>query len=777
MIKQMMAGVALAATLGMADEAVLRPIPMQDVKVSGFWGRQFDRMASRWIPHCIRQMEAGGRGEELLNLVATGEVLQGKKPSVAFKGCMWSDAYVYNTMEAACLALEIDPAGDFALAQTQAALRDKMEEWIPIILSAQEESGYIHSFHTLNKRPHFKRLTDHEFYVMGYFIEMGIAHYRMTRGEDRRLYDAAIRCADHLDSVFGPPPKRAWMNGHPGLEYALCRLADAVNASEGAGKGDKYARLAQFFIRHQHLAESHDAYHQAERPAVEMKDATGHAVRATYFYAAMAGVASRLGDKELGVASDRLFDSAINRKEYLTGGVGASWGGEAFGGDFELANSGYCEACAACGMSFWTIEQHKRNAATWPVDVQERLAYNNVLGALSEDGRNFFYQNPLDSQNIRYPWHGCPCCVGNIPRTLLALKDLAYSVSADGKTLYADHFIALEGSVGTVAGASLKIRQQTEYPWSGEVVYTFIPDKEVDFTFAVRIPNRTESALYREEPDVKGQFKIAVNRETVAAEIRDGYARITRTWKAGDRVSLSLPLPVQRIRCDERVVANRGRVAFQRGPVVYSFEQVDQPNPLSQLVLSPDNLFSTFWMPDLCDGLVALKGSDGSVAVPNYARLNRGEGRAMVWMVEDREKAGLHKGAAAKVTVSFSRQGMGLAAINDGESANGNFDFWPHLETTEWIQYTFDRDTEVKRSAVVWFDDTGAGNCRYPASWTLFALQKDGTWKAVPGAEARQSVKKGWDTVDFDPITTRALKLEVKSVPNFSSGVREWKVE
>ncbi|MBO7655546.1 MAG: glycoside hydrolase family 127 protein, partial [Kiritimatiellae bacterium] len=395
MIKQMMAGVALAATLGMADEAVLRPIPMQDVKVSGFWGRQFDRMASRWIPHCIRQMEAGGRGEELLNLVATGEVLQGKKPSVAFKGCMWSDAYVYNTMEAACLALEIDPAGDFALAQTQAALRDKMEEWIPIILSAQEESGYIHSFHTLNKRPHFKRLTDHEFYVMGYFIEMGIAHYRMTRGEDRRLYDAAIRCADHLDSVFGPPPKRAWMNGHPGLEYALCRLADAVNASEGAGKGDKYARLAQFFIRHQHLAESHDAYHQAERPAVEMKDATGHAVRATYFYAAMAGVASRLGDKELGVASDRLFDSAINRKEYLTGGVGASWGGEAFGGDFELANSGYCEACAACGMSFWTIEQHKRNAATWPEDVQERLAYNNVLGALSEDGRNFFYQNPL----------------------------------------------------------------------------------------------------------------------------------------------------------------------------------------------------------------------------------------------------------------------------------------------------------------------------------------------------------------------------------------------
>ena len=291
-----------------------------------------------------------------------------------------------------------------------------------------------------------------------------------------RLYDAAIRCADHLDSVFGPPPKRTWLNGHPGLEYALCRLADSVNATEGAGKGEKYARLARHFIRNQYRAEGDNGkwrkdYHQADLPAWEMKDAAGHAVRAVYFYSAMSALASRLGDEELGTAADRLFDSAINRKEYLTGGVGAAWHGEAFAGDYELGNNGYCESCASCGMSFWTIEQHRRKPGTWPVDVQERLVYNNLLGAISEDGEKFFYQNPLDSDKQRYPWHKCPCCVGNVPRTLFALKDNAYSVSGDGRTLYADHFLTLEGAVGKVAGVEMSIRQQTGYPWDGKTSF------------------------------------------------------------------------------------------------------------------------------------------------------------------------------------------------------------------------------------------------------------------------------------------------------------------
>ena len=761
----------------------LKPVAMQDVKVDGFWRNQYRRLICKWIPHCIRQMEAGGKGEELLNLVATGEVLAGKTPSVKFKGCPWSDAYVYNTMEAISLALEISPGDDSVMAQGQRRLREKMEEWIPIILAAQEPSGYIHSFHDLRKKPHFTKAGDHEFYVMGYFIEMGVAHWRMTKGKDRRLFDAAIKCADHLDSVFGPAPKRTWLNGHPGLEYALCRLADAVNASDGAGKGDKYARLAQHFIRNQHVAAGKNygwqsLYHQAERPATEMKDATGHAVRATYFYTAMSALASRLGDKELGAAADRLFDSAINRKEYLTGGVGASWRGEAFAGDYELANNGYCESCASCGMSFWTIEQHKRHGDSWPVDVQERLMYNNLLGSISEDGCNFYYQNPLDSSKVRYPWHGCPCCVGNIPRTLLALKDLAYSLGADGKTLYADHFLSTEGSVGNVAGTRLSIRQVTDYPWSGKVKFTLAPERPVAFTFALRVPDKTDSALYTAVPDVEGRFTVTVNGEKADAEFSRGYARVARTWKAGDVVELEFPMPVQRIQCDERVQANRGRVAFQRGPVVYSFEQIDNSQPLSRLVLDPGVSFQPFWKADLCDGVFAIKGSNGAVAVPNFARLNRGAGRAMVWMVADPVKAGIHKGVFAKVSVSFSRGSMtpNIPKANDTEVKNGNFDFWPHLATKEWIRYDFDEETEFSKSAVVWFDDRAQkGNCRYPASWTLSALQGDGSWKKL--AESHTPVKDGWDEASFAPVKTRALRLDVQLPPGFSAGVREWKVD
>ncbi len=783
-LRTLAACAALSAFAATAyDCAAVEPVVMQDAKVDGFWRDQYRRMICRWIPHCIRQMEAGGAGEELLNLVATGEVLAGRTPTVKFKGCPWSDAYVYNTMEAISLALEIDPGDDFALAQGQQALRAKMEEWIPIILAAQEPSGYIHSFHDLRRQPHFSRAGDHEFYVMGYFIEMGVAHFRMTKGKDRRLFDAAIRCADHLDSVFGPAPKRTWLNGHPGLEYALCRLADAVNAADGAGKGDRYARLAQHFIRGQHVAGGNNAgwnaaYHQAERPAAEMKDATGHAVRATYFYTAMSALASRLGDSELGAAADRLFDSAINRKEYLTGGVGASWRGEAFGGDYELANTGYCESCASCGMSFWTIEQHRRHGESWPVDVQERLMYNNLLGSISEDGRTFYYQNPLDGSKVRYPWHVCPCCVGNIPRTLFALKDLAYSLSSDGRTLFADHFLSIQGRVDGVAGARLWIRQRTDYPWTGRVTFALAPEKPAAFTFAMRVPDRTDSALYTADPDVGSVFTVTVNGKKARAEFRGGYARVARTWKAGDVVELVFPMPVQRVRCDERVEANKGRVALQRGPVVYSFEQIDNKVPLTRLVLEPGVAFQPFWKADLCDGVFAIKGDNGAVAVPNFARLNRGEGRAMVWMVEDAAKAGFHKGVFAKASVSFSRGEMKpkVSAINDMDAKNGNFDFWPHLATSEWIRYDFGKDTEVAKSAVVWFDDKAQkGNCRIPASWTLSAMQGDGSWKVV--AESRAPATNGWDEVSFAPVKTRALRLDVQLPAGFSAGVREWKVE
>lgn len=783
-MKDLYAATQIAITLaltGVASAAeTLEPVRLQTVRLGGFWREQVVLMTAKWIPHCMRQMEAGGEGEELLNLVATGEVLAGKPPSVAFKGCAWSDAYIYNTLEAACLALEVDPAGDAELAQAQAFLRAKMEAWIPVILAAQDKDGYIHSFHVLNKRPHFTRISDHEFYVMGYLIEMGIAHARLTGGRDRRLYDAALRCANHLCDVFGAPPKRSWKNGHPGLEHALCRLGEMANETEGAGKGAPYIALAKHFVDHQH--ELHpNVYDQSEQPAVKMTEARGHAVRATYFYTALADLARLTGDTAYQDAAGRIWDNAVNRKHYLTGGVGASHQGEAFGADYELPNNGYCESCASCGLSFWAEQMHRLHADARYIDVQERALYNNVAGSVARDGATFYYQNPPASKQPRHPWHVCPCCVGNIPRALIAIKDLMYSVSAGRDVLFVNHYVDSEGVINAVGGG-LRVRQETRYPWAGEVALTLTPASPAAFTLALRIPDRAESDLYAVQPP-DGEIRLAVNGQAQPVDTQKGFARIRRTWQAGDRVELVLPMPVQRVHCDERVVANRGRVAVQRGPIVYSFEDVDHARPVRSAVLPPEAELTALWRGELLGGVMTVKAG-GLQGVPHFARLNRG-GFSQVWMLEDPAKAGVNTlSALMDLTVSFCRgNGMDPVAANDGVVPQDatqrvpNFDFWPHKGTAEWLQYTFDKPTEVKTCTVWWFDDTGRGECRLPESWRLSYQTQDGAWRPVEGAPAYSVSTEKPSVVAFTPVTATAVRLDVQLRAGFSAGVYEWAVQ
>jgi hypothetical protein len=771
-----------AASAGSAGEGPLADVPMTGVKLDGFWKQQVKLVTEKWIPHCVRQMEAGGEGQELLNLVATGRALRGEEPG-PYRGAPWSDAYIYNTMEAICLALEVAPDGDADLAAAQAALRAKVEEWIPIILAAQQPDGYIHSFHVLKKKPRFTVIADHEFYVMGYLFEMGIAHHRLTGGKDRRLYDAARKCADLLCDTFGPAPKRTWKNGHPGMEYALCRLGEYVDGVEGAGRGARYVALARHFLDHQHTIEP-NPYNQSDRPAVEMSDATGHAVRATYFYTAMTDIALLQNDAAFRAAAGRLWASAVDRKHYLTGGVGASHRGEAFAGDYELPNNGYCESCASCGLSFWADRMHRLHADAAFRDVQERVLYNNVLGSLERTGTNFYYQNPLKSKLPRTSWHACPCCVGNIPRALIAIKDQTYSVNGPRDALYVNHYVAGEGDAGPVGGGPLRIAQSTRYPWEGRVELRLTPAAPAGFTLALRIPNRTESKLYRAEPDSGARFTVKVNGESHAAEVRNGYALVRRTWKAGDRVTLELPMDPQRVRCDERVEANRGRVAVQRGPIVYSFEDADNRRPVRASVLDPAAGLKASWRGDLLGGVMVLEAG-GLTGIPNFARLNRG-GASQVWMIEDREKAGVVDTPAtmADLTVSFARPNMDPSAANDGRSpgdgrdlADGHFDFWPHLGTAEWLQYEFERPTEIRSCKVWWFDDTGRGGCRIPASWRLMYRKDDGAWEPVRGASGYPVAKDKPSDITFDAITTRALRLEVQLQKGFSAGVHEWSVQ
>jgi uncharacterized protein len=614
----------------------INPVQLQTVKLSGFWRQQAKRMTEKWLPHCIRQMEQGGEGQELMNLVALGQVNKGRAVDSKYIGLPWSDAYIYNTVEAVCLALAVDPESDEELTRAQAHLRARIEDWIPIILDAQSPDGYIHSFHVLNRHPRYRNVGWHEFYVMGYFIEMGVAHYEMTRGSDRRLYDAAAKCADHLCATFGPAPNRTWRNGHPGLEYALCRLGNLVNEVEGKCKGDKYIQLARHFLDRQHEGEGGAKSNQSDRPAVEFTEASGHAVRATYFYTAMTDIALLQGAEGYARAVDRIWDNAIHKKHYLTGGVGAK--GETFAGNFELPNNGYCESCASCGLSFWADRMHRLHKDGHYRDVQERALYNNILGSVDLAGRKFFYQNPLASDKPRHSWHRCPCCVGNIPRALLGIKDLIYSVDSSRTELYLSHYVDCEAAVQDVGGTNLRIRQETRYPWEGGVKVTMHAERKASFTLRLRIPSRRESRLYSTIPDLEGRFDLRVNGHLQSLPAQKGYVAIHREWREGDVVELSLPMEVQRVHCDTRVTANRGRVALQRGPIVYSIEDVDQGGSAESFVLKTNIPLAAVWKQDLLGGIMAIT-AEGILAVPNFVRLNRG-GASQVWLVENYIAAG-----------------------------------------------------------------------------------------------------------------------------------------
>lgn len=607
----------------------LEPVRLETIQIGGFWRQPVKRMTEQWLPHCVRQMEKGGRGQEFLNLAAVAQAQRGEAADWKYTGAPWSDAYVYNTVEAICLALAVKPDADAELARAQSELRAKLEAWIPVILAAQAPDGYIHSFHVLNHHPRYSNVGWHEFYVMGYFLEMGVAHYRLTGGKDRRLYDAAVRCGDHLCATFGPPPRRTWRNGHPGLEYALGRLGRLVNEVQGAGQGDKYIRLARHFLDHQHEGGNPSEYNQSDKPAVELSEARGHAVRATYFYTAMTDIALHQGDAAYRQAVARVWSNAIDKKHYLTGGVGASHHGEAFGGDYELPNDGYCESCAGCGLTFWAERMHRLHADGHYRDVQERTLYNNILGAVELTGTNFYYQNPLDAGNARYPWHGCPCCVGNIPRALLAIKDGIYSVNPARTELYLSHYVDSEAAIPDVGGGALRIRQVTRYPWDGEVSVTLHPARTASFTLKLRIPDRTESELYSATPDLSGRFTVRVNGQPQSPPIERGYIALRGPWQEGDRIELSLPMEVQRVQADPRVAANAGRVALQYGPLVYNVESADLPSGkrLDTLALAPAAPLQAVWDDTLLGGVLAIRGAfaDGTPlqAIPNFARLNR----------------------------------------------------------------------------------------------------------------------------------------------------------
>ena len=606
---------------------------------SPFWNARAKALIVSWIPHCIDEINRTNIAKDhgdggIDNFIEAAKALRGE-PHAPQRGYVFANAWVHQTVEAMCIALMVDAQGDKDILSAQEKFKATLDDWIPKILAAQEPDGYLQTAYTLADRKAWPsrwnpaQRGNHEGYVMGYFIESAINHYTLTGGTDKRLYNAAKKLADCWVANIGPG-KKEWYDGHEQMEQGLVRFGRFVNDMEGGGRGDSYIALAKFLLdcRGRHGGSEYD---QTQSPVQQQYEAVGHAVRASYLFSAMSDVAAETHDTDYQSAVLSLWDNLINKKYYVTGGIGSGETSEGFGPDYSLRNEAYCEACSSCGEIFF---QWKMNLAYHDAkfaDLYEETIYNALLGSTDLDGKNFYYDNPLVEDKPRYDWHVCPCCVGNIPRTLLMVPTWTYTKNDDG--IFVNLFIGSTINVERVAGTDVELVQQTDYPWSGKVSLTVNPKAMKKFTVFVRVPDRTTSKLYTPTPAVRGLKSLAVNGEIISPKIENGYAVITREWKAGDTIDLELPMEIQVVKADEHIAADRCRVALRYGPLLYNAESADQPN----LNLTPDTgSLATEWRGDLLGGVLTIKGkwSDGSplLAIPNYARENRGSEISQVWL-------------------------------------------------------------------------------------------------------------------------------------------------
>jgi hypothetical protein len=639
-----------ASTLTVLVENPPPAKPLEAVSTNRFkidsplWSARVKALVVNWIPHCIDQInrtgiEVGAGGID--NFVEAGKKLRGE-PHGCHRGYVFSNAWVYQTIEAMSLALMLDPQGDPGIARAQQKMRATLQDWIPKILSAQEPDGYLQTAFTLPRQGRDRIIDtsgfqhwdpahrgDHEGYVAGYFLEAAINHYLMTGRKDPRLYHAAKRLADCWCDNLGPPPKKPWYDGHQQMEQGLIRFGRFVNAIEGPGRGQRYIDLGKYLLDARCTTATspreQQEYDQSHLPVIQQYEAVGHAVRAAYTYSAMADVVLETRDPDYQSAAKSLWDNLVNRKYYVTGGIGSGETSEGFGPNYSLPHRAYNESCSTCGLIFFQWKLNRAYADARYADLYEESLYNALLGAIDLEGRHFYYDNPLEARVPRYRWHVCPCCVGNIPRTLLMLPAWTYAKNPDG--VWVNLFVGSSVTIENVAGTDVEMVQRTDYPWSGKVSITVNPKTPKKFTVRIRVPNRAVSALYRPSPQAGGIRAVAVNGSPVKAPIQRGYAVLTRAWKAGDRIDFELPLKPQRIHASDKIEATRGQVALRYGPLIYNLEQEDQDITKS---LAPGSPLTAEWRKDFLGGVVVIRGtfSDGTpmLAIPNFARMNRHPG-------------------------------------------------------------------------------------------------------------------------------------------------------
>ena len=785
-------------------------VPFTSVKITPntFWGDRIQAAREVTIPLAFSKCESEHRYK---NFEMAAYTLQHpghaglKTPEwdvAKFMGFSFDDTDVYKTIEGASYVLQTYP---------DAKLKQYIDSVLDVVGAAQEPDGYLYTARTINpEHPHgwaankrwaAEEHASHELYNLGHMVEGAIAHYQATGS--RKFLDIAIRYADVVCKEVGPNPGQACVvPGHQIAEMALAKLYLVT--------GDKkYLDEAKFFLDYRGKTTIVHDYSQAHKPVIEQDEAVGHAVRAAYMYAGMADVAALTGDQDYVKAIDAIWDNIVTKKLYITGGIGATSNGEAFGKNYELPNmSAYCETCAAIGNVYVNYRLFLLHGDSKYYDVLERTLYNGLISGVSLEGNGFFYPNPLESmgQHQRQAWFGCACCPSNICRFIPSLPGYIYAVK--GHDVYLNLFLSNSATLD-VAGKKVALTQTTNYPWEGETKVVIDKNTVGDFNLKVRIPGWLRnkvvpSDLYQYTDGKRLGYSFIINGITVPLLISpDGYINIERRWKKGDELIICFDMEPRTVRANNKVAADRGMISVERGPLVYCAEHPDNNfdimgaliNQNPQFRLGKSEIAGTPIQTLITDAQTLnfnkqgkLQASDQTLTlIPYYAWCHRGSGKMRVWLPQDLNATNPSQPAtlASESKVSSSTERMpALSAINDRLVPKDENDrsvpythWWPKNGTTEWLGYEFPAESTVQSATVYWYDDGPWGGCRVPQSWRILYQDAQGQWQPVSGADDYPTEKGSACTVNFNPVKTKAMRLEIVLPDDNSAGLFEWIVK
>ena len=791
-------------TLTMSAAKKQQPVaPIQEVSFTqvhlndGFWSPRIEINRTVSIPSAFHECEVNGRFDNFA--LAAGLIKGEHKGDFSF-----DDTDPYKVIEGASYSLAV---------HYDAKLDHYLDSVINIIALAQESDGYLTTCVT-NKCTRlsgwwgtrkWEKINSHELYNSGHLIESAVAHYRATG--KKNFLNVAIKNADLVCKTFGPNEGQIHRpGGHPIIEMALCKLYKVT--------GNKtYLEGAKYFVEETgRCTDGHrpSEYSQDHMPILQQQEIVGHAVRAGYLYSGVADVAALTGDKTYFEALERIWENMSSKKLFITGGIGSRPQGEGFGPDYELNNhTAYCETCAAIANVYWNYRMFLATGESKYIDVCERALYNNVMSGVSLSGDKFFYDNPLESdgEHERQKWFGCACCPGNITRFVASIPGYIYA--QQGKDIFVNLYAQGKAKIGNV-----ELEQTTEYPWNGKVSIRLTKGSG-KFAIKLRIPSwlkdsPTNNSLYSYIVAAP-VYTVTVNGVAAGQADANGYVTINRSWKKGDKIELSLPMDVRRIVANDNAEDDRGKVALERGPIVFCLEGTDQADHkvFNKYILNSAPI-SAHFEKDLLNGVMVLEGNakelqqDGEVkdvkfrAIPYSTWNNRGNEQMEIWIanspaqavapplptIASKAQTFCNRGPIQNDAPETAPVDSWAGGTNDQWEPKRSSDtskpyhyWWLKQGTTEAITYQFDQPYEVSNIQVYWLDfDHYDGNFRTPESWSLYYKDEQGEWQEVENHSDYTVRKDCYNSVDFKAVKTTGLKILAKLQQGESGGVLEWKV-